>query len=201
MSADLARAVAAGDSHVALDAGAPRPAETTRPAWGKGGFRGSAVPGGGYSWSTDDAFVGLCLHPFAFSRVDDRRFHDPLGAGLNSWPASAHSVAIAGLRDWAQFEVLSRRDFAAFNAAAGTPGLAHGDDGTSVLTMEVDGRRYDVALAGCDGVDDLAAAWCGDFALSGDMCATLGGHFRQACAAAADHADAHRRRAAELAGG
>lgn len=196
LSARLPRAVVAGDAVLPLDIGGPGPSGTCvdgadgcKPSWGKGGYRRHGGPG---AWSTDDAHVGALLDPYAFARVDDRRFHDPLGSGLNSWPASRHSLAVAGLRTWDDFRLLGDRAFDAFNGARGVPGLAHAADGTSLLTMEVNGLRYDVPLAGCAGVEELTVEACALFALQAPMCETLGTHFRQACAAA----EAHRTRGA-----
>ena len=101
------------------------------------------------TWSTDDAFVGLLLAPYRFLRVNDRRWHEAPGAGaINAWPASRNSAAVAGLRHWAQFQLLKDRDFEGFNARGGVPGLAH-HAGGGVPGLFGRLRRY-LTLSGID---------------------------------------------------
>ena len=82
------------------------------------------------------------------------------------------------------------RDFDAFNALGGTPGLQHAADGSSTLTMEVNGEQQSLLIRSCAGVDATAAGLCGDWSLAPETCATLTAHFRRACRAAEVHAAA-----------
>lgn len=181
LSANLVQALAAAHELAPLDIGRPQP-DSACDGRGKGGFHE-------FGWSTDDAFVGLLLRPFRYTRLNDRRFHDALGRGINGFPASNHSLAIHGLRTWTEFNILHADRFEEFNCLAADPQdeLERLPDGTSRLWMEVDGLRRAVTIRGCDNIHFLTAEVCQTYSVDNRVCAALGAHFRAVCPAAAAH--------------
>lgn len=181
LSANLVQALAAAHELAPLDIGRPQP-DSSSDRRGKGGFHE-------FGWSTDDAFIGLLLRPFSYTRVNDRRFHDALGRGINAFPASNHSLAIHGLRTWTEFNLLHAARFDDFNCLAADPQdeLELLPDGTSRLWMEVDGLQQAVFIRGCENIQYLTSEVCQAYSVDNRVCAALGAHFRAVCPAAAAH--------------